>query len=501
MRGKLNLVPAKLKDYPIMQNMARFYAYDMSRDCGRELEGWEFPENGLYECSDFKKYLEGKGKHAFIIKVDNELAGFVFVNKLEVMPEVDYNMGEFFIVAKFQRSGIGRIVAKEMFNRFSGEWSVGAIPQNTRALNFWRKVISEYTNGNFLEVEKTGEELRTSEYPDPYPMKIFIFNTMSHIKIREADKHEYSEITDISIKTWKESYQDIIDANFLDNISSEERLKGRIQWLSEPEKYSIVAVSNSKIVGFCDFGISRYFQYGKGEIYAIYVLPEYQKKGIGYLLIQEAVNRLKDKNLVPCVIFSLEKNLVAQKLYTKMGFFAIDTVMKKIGDKNYPEIVFNNNHEIRNAQINDISSMVSMSYQKRRSYEKEQPQFWRHSGPNAEISQAKWFEELLNNKNYILLTAKQDAKITGFIIRQLILSPEVYNPGGLTLMIDDFCVDNEIDWQFSGKKLIDEIKKQAKEKGAVQVIVVCGEHDKSKSHFLKEVGLTVASNWNYGEIT
>lgn len=174
---KIDLIPATLEDYPVIQNMARFYAYDMSRYCGRELEGWEFPKNGLYECSDFKKYLEGKNNHPFIIRVDNELAGFVFVNKLEVMPEVDYNMGEFFIVAKFQRCGVGRIVAKEIFDRFLGEWSVGAIPQNTRALNFWRKVVSEYTNGDFFEVEKTSEELRTEEHPDPYPMIILRFQS------------------------------------------------------------------------------------------------------------------------------------------------------------------------------------------------------------------------------------------------------------------------------------------------------------------------------------
>lgn len=155
--------------------MARFYAYDISRDCGLQLEGWEFPENGLYECNDFKKYLEGQDKHAFLIKVNYELAGFVFVNKLEVMPEVDWNMGEFFIVAKFQNSGLGRRVAKQIFDQFPGEWSVGTIPQNIRALNFWRKIISEYTHGRFQEVEKTSEQLKTAEHPDPYPMIMIRF--------------------------------------------------------------------------------------------------------------------------------------------------------------------------------------------------------------------------------------------------------------------------------------------------------------------------------------
>lgn len=169
------LIKATIADYPVIQNMARFYAYDMSRDCGQALPGWEFPENGLYESFDFIKYLEDQTNHTFIIKIQGELAGFVFVNRFEVMPEVDWNMGEFFIVAKFQRSGIGREVAKQIFDKFPGEWSVGAIVQNKSALQFWRKVINEYTKGKFTEISKSSEELKTPERPKPFPMIVLRF--------------------------------------------------------------------------------------------------------------------------------------------------------------------------------------------------------------------------------------------------------------------------------------------------------------------------------------
>lgn len=169
------LIPATMVDYPVIQNMARFYAYDMSRFCGQAFEGWEFPSDGLYECRDFKNYFEKKNNHAFLIKVHEELAGFAFIDQLEVLPMVDWNMGQFFIVAKFQRSGIGAKIAKQLFNHFHGEWSVGAIPQNERAVAFWRKVIREYTQNNFHEMNMTSEQLKTDEHPDPYPMIMFRF--------------------------------------------------------------------------------------------------------------------------------------------------------------------------------------------------------------------------------------------------------------------------------------------------------------------------------------
>lgn len=177
MELKPELIQATLKDYPVIQNMARFYAYDMSRYCGLAFEGWEFPEDGLYECRDFKSYFETKNNHAFLIKVNDELAGFALIDQLEVLPKVDWNMGQFFIVAKFQRTGIGAKAAMQLFDNFPGQWSVGAIPQNTRAVLFWRKVISTYTQGNFTESNMTSEQLRTAEHPDPFPMVMYRLKT------------------------------------------------------------------------------------------------------------------------------------------------------------------------------------------------------------------------------------------------------------------------------------------------------------------------------------
>lgn len=158
------------------------------------------------------------------------------------------------------------------------------------------------------------------------------------------------------------------------------------------------------------------------------------------------------------------------------------------------------NIQIHVSKKTDVPSLVALSYQKRRTYEKAQPKFWKYAGTQAESLQTAWFETLLSKPDYILLTATYEEKIVGFIIGELISSPEVYNPEGLTLLVDDFCIDNEFDWRLVGKLLIDEIKKQAKEKGAVQIVVVCGNHDQPKADFLNESGLSIVSNWYHEEI-
>jgi len=148
----------------------------------------------------------------------------------------------------------------------------------------------------------------------------------------------------------------------------------------------------------------------------------------------------------------------------------------------------------------DIDAMVLLSRAKRRFYEKAQPQFWKYAGAEAEVVQEKWFEELLGRDDHIMLTAIRDDVIVGFVIGKLMPAPEVYNPGGLTLMIDDFCVADDVEWHSVGYKLVQEIKAIAKTKEATQMLVVCGAHDEPKRRFLMNQNLSIASEWFVGGI-
>ena len=166
----MQLVSATLVDYPVIQNLARFYVYDRTA-----FMGWECPEDGLFECIDFKHYFENPDEKAFLIGVQGEIAGFVLLDKMQLLEPVDWNMGEFFILAKFQGKNVASIVAEQIFNDHPGKWSVAVMPENIKAVKFWRKIITKLSNV-YDEVFKTANELKTSENPDPYSMIIFTFN-------------------------------------------------------------------------------------------------------------------------------------------------------------------------------------------------------------------------------------------------------------------------------------------------------------------------------------
>lgn len=175
LQPSLNIVRATLEEYSTIQNMARFYQYELSRDCGFISENWAFTSDGLYPSLDFKNYFEESTRNAFLIKIGNELAGFALINQEGIDAATKWNMGEFFITAKFQGKGLGFLVFSELCKQHQGLWEVSVIPQNKRGLNFWRRAIEKITMGNFQE------KIKTINY-DPYQPKrvIFCFESKSH---------------------------------------------------------------------------------------------------------------------------------------------------------------------------------------------------------------------------------------------------------------------------------------------------------------------------------
>ncbi len=173
---KSQLIKATKDHYATIENMSRFYAYDMSRTCGfiRDWD-WSFPANGLYEGCGIKRYFEEQNCHAFLIKVADELAGFVLIHPKGTHPETDWSMGEFFIVAKFQGKGIGKQIADEVWQLFPGKWEVTVIPENIPALGFWQKCIHAHTRGHYQN------ELRNS-YPNKLQPLRHVFHFTTHAK-------------------------------------------------------------------------------------------------------------------------------------------------------------------------------------------------------------------------------------------------------------------------------------------------------------------------------
>jgi len=151
------LVEVEDADYELIQNLIRFYIYDMS-----EFTGWACPSNGLFGGVDDQAYYFGKrpdlkealwpdgwtGK-GYKVLVDNEIIGFCLVRLFTQDTYQLNDIGEFFILRKFRNKGLGKQVAHAIFDRFPGNWQVRQMVANRPAQAFWRKTISAYTQDQF----------------------------------------------------------------------------------------------------------------------------------------------------------------------------------------------------------------------------------------------------------------------------------------------------------------------------------------------------------------
>ena len=145
----IEIIEAQEKDLPIVNNLFRLYYYDLST-----VTDWNCPESGLFEgyaFGDLSRFWKDDDKYAFVVRVDQHLAGFVLIDNIGVNTLVDYNIAEFFILKKYRRKGVGAYVAEHIFDRFRGNWEVMQAPSHKAAQAFWRKVIAQYTSGNYAE--------------------------------------------------------------------------------------------------------------------------------------------------------------------------------------------------------------------------------------------------------------------------------------------------------------------------------------------------------------
>ncbi len=144
---KFDLIKVEEKDKNVIYNLMQLYKYELSffED---ETTTFKMLDSGLYELKYIEKYWEEENRHPYILKCDNEIAGFV----LQRFNEENMNeIAEFFVLNKYRKLGAGTFMANRIFELYKGKWEVRTLLKNERAQNFWRNTIRKFSNDNFTE--------------------------------------------------------------------------------------------------------------------------------------------------------------------------------------------------------------------------------------------------------------------------------------------------------------------------------------------------------------
>lgn len=146
------------------------------------------------------------------------------------------------------------------------------------------------------------------------------------------------------------------------------------------------------------------------------------------------------------------------------------------------------------ATHDDVHEVAALADAGRREYERYQPVFWRRAHDALRRHRA-YLHGLVEAPDHLFLVARQAGRLSGFVIGKLVAAPPVYEPGGLTCVIDDFAVAAPDQWVSVGRDLLHALAQHAGQRGAVQAVVATAQQDHAKRQALETAGLAVASEW------
>jgi GNAT superfamily N-acetyltransferase len=161
------------------------------------------------------------------------------------------------------------------------------------------------------------------------------------MRIRNAVLEDAPALARVRVDAWRETYRGLIPDAYLDELSyaeNESNFSNRIE-AGERQGCCLVAEDEAgTLLGFAIGGIERSLnpEY-MGEIYAIYLLKEYQRKGVGTALVKAVVQWLLDREMNSMTIWALEQN-PARKFYEALGGTLIGTKPLVILDAHLTEV-------------------------------------------------------------------------------------------------------------------------------------------------------------------
>lgn len=162
---------------------------------------------------------------------------------------------------------------------------------------------------------------------------IFINNrreiqSMENIKIRWAVYDDAEDLGTIHSQGWKAAYKNIIPDKVLRLITAQERKKRFEEAIIDKTQETAVLTKDNKVIGFCTLGANRDedLDDSYGEIWGIYLLPQYWGRGLGKALINWGIQELAQRGYDKISLWVLKDNIIARNFYEKIGFLFDGTV-------------------------------------------------------------------------------------------------------------------------------------------------------------------------------
>jgi ribosomal protein S18 acetylase RimI-like enzyme len=160
------------------------------------------------------------------------------------------------------------------------------------------------------------------------------------IEVRQARTADAAAIAEAHDEAWRAAYQGIIPGAELRKLINR---RGPSWWDSAIRKGSRISVLmfDDSIAGYANYGRNRArsLQFD-GEIYELYLRPEFQGLGFGRRLFAAARRDLTHSGLRSMVIWALSDNEPATEFYRALGGRMVARSSEQFGPRSLDKVAF-----------------------------------------------------------------------------------------------------------------------------------------------------------------
>jgi ribosomal protein S18 acetylase RimI-like enzyme len=141
-------------------------------------------------------------------------------------------------------------------------------------------------------------------------MRLSVLHKIGDIKIREARPGDVSEIANVHVNSWRETYRGLLPPDYLSKLNFRKKIDAWQKVICDKSKFSVfVAEDRVGVIGFATFEAARDSSWqGHGEVSSIYLLSRFKGRGIGKALLQVGMRELMKRNFHQAYCWVLEGN-------------------------------------------------------------------------------------------------------------------------------------------------------------------------------------------------
>jgi ribosomal protein S18 acetylase RimI-like enzyme len=138
--------------------------------------------------------------------------------------------------------------------------------------------------------------------------------------VRPATVDDAPAIARVHVASWRSTYGTLMPGDFLESLGEAAYADRWRRLIEEGSSRVYVVEHGGEVVGFASGGRERAGEAGySGELYAIYILDGFQRRGHGRELVRAVVGGLRELGLEDMVIWVLKDNEPARHFYERLG--------------------------------------------------------------------------------------------------------------------------------------------------------------------------------------